>query len=57
MGPETAVLDGQVTVSGRPVLSATGIMCVLVPTGDLEDPDALRRMHAQHVRPTDASAA
>ncbi|PXX55550.1 3-hydroxyacyl-[acyl-carrier-protein] dehydratase [Nocardia tenerifensis] len=39
---ERAVLDGTVTVGERRVLTATGIMCVLMATDRLDDPAAVR---------------
>jgi 3-hydroxyacyl-[acyl-carrier-protein] dehydratase len=44
MSDERAVISGQVTVAGRPVLEAREIMCVLIDAGDLEDPDDTARM-------------
>jgi 3-hydroxyacyl-[acyl-carrier-protein] dehydratase len=38
MSDEVAVMSGRVMVSGRPVLEARELMCVLVEAADLEDP-------------------
>ena len=50
-GADTAVLRGVVTVDGVEALRADGIMCVLLPADDLEDPEAVRRMHGALRRP------
>src|SRR5262249_2302498 len=53
---DAAVLDGSVLVAGRgtepgrPVLTATGVMCALIDAGRLDDPAATRRMAAQLTR-------
>jgi len=57
MGPETAVLSGRVSVRGRTVLEATAIMCALLPTEELEDVDAVRRMHSRLTRAEHGRAA
>jgi 3-hydroxyacyl-[acyl-carrier-protein] dehydratase len=49
-GDDTAVLSGTVTAGGRTVLSADAIMCALVPTEDLEDPQDVRRMYDRLTR-------
>ncbi|MFD8387223.1 hotdog domain-containing protein [Streptomyces sp. NPDC059679] len=49
-GDDTAVLSGTVTVGGRTVLSADAIMCALIPTEDLEDPQDVRRMYDRLTR-------
>ncbi|MFH8366943.1 hotdog domain-containing protein [Streptomyces sp. NPDC018031] len=50
MGDDTAVLSGDVTVGGRTVLTAADIMCALIPTEDLEEPAAVRRMYERLTR-------
>ncbi|MGY0057111.1 hotdog domain-containing protein [Streptomyces sp. LZ34] len=49
-GDDTAVLSGTVTAGGRTVLSADAIMCSLIPTEDLEDPQDVRRMYERLTR-------
>lgn len=59
MGDDTAVLSGTVTVGERTVLAAGDIMCALIPTEDLEDPDQVRDMYRRLTRglPVPAEAA
>ncbi|MFB7724327.1 hypothetical protein [Nocardia sp. NPDC056100] len=45
---EVAVLDGTVTVGERRVLTATGVMCVLIDTGKLDDPERVR-LHGEQL--------
>ncbi|MDX3232462.1 hotdog domain-containing protein [Streptomyces sp. ME19-01-6] len=49
-GDDTAVLSGTVTAGGHTVLSADAIMCALIPTEDLEDPQDVRRMYDRLTR-------
>lgn len=41
---DSAVLSGQVTVDGSPVLEATDVMCALIDADDLEDAESTERM-------------
>ena len=56
-GQETAVLSGRAFVAGRLVLTATNIMCSLIPAEDLEDSSAVSRMHRQLLRDVPRNAA
>jgi 3-hydroxyacyl-[acyl-carrier-protein] dehydratase len=56
-GQETAVLSGRATVAGRLVLTATNIMCSLMPADGLEGSPAVSRMHRQLLRDLPGSAA
>jgi 3-hydroxyacyl-[acyl-carrier-protein] dehydratase len=49
-GDETAVISGQVTVDGHPVLQAKDIMCTLINVEDLEDVESTRRMKEMLIR-------
>jgi 3-hydroxyacyl-[acyl-carrier-protein] dehydratase len=53
MGDEVAVLSGTVTVDGRTVLEADEIMCALIPTADLTDPEQTERQRLQITREGD----
>jgi 3-hydroxyacyl-[acyl-carrier-protein] dehydratase len=44
------VLAGRATVDGRPVLTASGIMCALIDADELDDPAATARMSRQLMR-------
>ena len=50
MNDEVAVISGQVTVDGHPVLEAKEIMCVLIDASDLEDLEDTARMQKMLTR-------
>lgn len=52
-GEETAVVSGQVTVAGEPVLDATEVMCALIAAEDLADLDDTERLQSMLTRSGD----
>jgi 3-hydroxyacyl-[acyl-carrier-protein] dehydratase len=50
MGDEVAVVSGEVTVDGRPILTARDIMCSLIPADRLADLDETLRLQQQLTR-------
>jgi 3-hydroxyacyl-[acyl-carrier-protein] dehydratase len=49
-GDEVAVISGQATVDGTPILTASEIMCILIDANDLADPDETARLQALFTR-------
>ena len=49
-GDEIAVISGQATVDGTPILTASEIMCILIDANDLADPDETARLQQLFTR-------
>ena len=49
-GDEVAVISGQATVDGTPILTASEIMCILIDANDLADPDETARLQQLFTR-------
>ena len=49
-GDEIAVISGQATVDGTPILTAGEIMCILIDANDLADPDETARLQQLFTR-------
>jgi 3-hydroxyacyl-[acyl-carrier-protein] dehydratase len=49
-GDEVAVISGQATVDGTPILTASEIMCILIDADDLADPDETARLQQLFTR-------
>jgi 3-hydroxyacyl-[acyl-carrier-protein] dehydratase len=49
-GDEVAVISGQATVDGTPIMIAGEIMCVLIDATDLADPDETERLQQLFTR-------
>jgi 3-hydroxyacyl-[acyl-carrier-protein] dehydratase len=49
-GDEVAVISGQATVDGAPILTAGEIMCILIDANDLADPDETARLQQLFTR-------
>ena len=49
-GDEVAVISGQATVDGTPILTAGEIMCILIDANDLADPDETARLQQLFTR-------
>lgn len=43
-GDEVAVISGQATVDGTPILTASEIMCILIDANDLASPEETERL-------------
>lgn len=49
-GDEVAVISGQATIDGTPIMTASEIMCILIDANDLADPEETARLQGLFTR-------